>query len=148
MAATAASRVGAGLVTVGVPASLNPILEAKLTEEMTEPLPEPIHGFLREEAAERVLALAKGKSCIALGPGISTRVGIGELLTKVLAGYDGWVVIDADGLNCLVPNLAALKQAKARVVLTPHPGEMGRLSGTSSAEVQRDRLTAARTLAR
>ncbi len=147
MAAMAASRVGAGLVTVGVPASLNPILEAKLTEEMTEPLPEPIHGYLGEEAAERVLSLAQGMSCIALGPGISTRAGIGELIARVLAGYEGWVVIDADGLNCLVPNLAALRQAKARVVLTPHPGEMGRLTGTSSGEVQRDRLTVARTLA-
>jgi ADP-dependent NAD(P)H-hydrate dehydratase / NAD(P)H-hydrate epimerase len=147
MTAMAASRMGAGLVTVGIPASLNAILEVKLTEEMTEPLPEPILGYLGEGAAERVLSLAEGKSCLALGPGISTREGIGELIVKVLAEYDGWVVIDADGLNCLVPHMAALKHAKARVVLTPHPGEMGRLTGTSAAQVQHDRMAAARTLA-
>jgi len=147
MAAMAASRVGAGLVTVGIPASLNPIIEAKLTEEMSWPLADVVPGYLGAESTGGLLDLAQGKSSIVLGPGISSREGISDLIAGVLSSYDGWIVIDADGLNCLVPNLAALKETRARVVLTPHPGEMGRLTGKSSKEVQQDRVGLARGLA-
>ncbi|MBI4963829.1 MAG: NAD(P)H-hydrate dehydratase [Desulfomonile tiedjei] len=148
MAAMAASRIGAGLVTVGVPASLNPILEIKLTEEMTEPLPETITGFLGENSADRILSLAEGKRCMVLGPGMSTAEGIPELIAKVLAGFDGWVVIDADGLNGLSHNMECLKNTAAKVVLTPHPGEMARITGKTTKEVQADRVGMARKIAK
>ena len=147
MAAEAASRMGAGLVTVGVPASLNPILETKLTEEMTEPLPEQVTGYLSEVSAERILALSEGKRCMVIGPGLSTAQGITGLVKQLIGCYTGWVVIDADGLNALAPNLEELKEAMAHVVLTPHPGEMGRLMGKTSREVQEDRVGLARKLA-
>jgi len=148
MAARAASRIGAGLVTAAVPASLNPILEAKLTEEMTEPLPESVvPGHLDESSAERILSLSQGKRCLVVGPGLSKGEGIPEMIEKVLAGYSGWVVIDADGLNALVGRLESLVSSGSRVVLTPHPGEMARLTGTTTAEVQGDRVGAARQLA-
>ncbi len=147
MAARAASRVGAGLVTVGVPASLNPILESKLTEEMTEPLPESLAGYLGEVSGPRILELSKGKSCMVLGPGLSTAEGIRELVQRVLSEYTGWIVIDADGLNALAPMLPILDQTEAHVVLTPHPGEMGRLVSKSSKEVQEDRVGLARNFA-
>ncbi len=147
MAARAASRMGAGLVTVGVPASLNPILEAKLTEEMTEPLPENLAGYLGEAAAERILQLSEGMRCLVLGPGLSTTQGIPELVTKLLTTYRGWVVIDADGLNALAPNLDVLKGTKAKMVLTPHPGEMSRLTKKTTSEVQDDRVGLARAIA-
>lgn len=147
MAAMAAARVGAGLVTVGGPASLNPILEVKLTEEMTEPLPETVTGFLGEASADRILSLSQGKRCMILGPGMSTEPGISQLVKTILASYEGWLVIDADGLNALGQDLQVLKTAKGRVVVTPHPGEMGRLTGMSSAEVQVDRVGVARRFA-
>jgi NAD(P)H-hydrate epimerase len=78
---------------------------------------------------------------------LSAREGIGELVTSILAHYDGWVLIDADGLNALAGQLYTLKTAKAKVVLTPHPGEMGRLCGNSSKEVQEDRVGIARKMA-
>ena len=124
MAARAAARMGAGLVTVGIPASLNRILEVKLTEEMTEPLPEAIPGYLGEPSVDRVLALTEGKRCVVIGPGLSTREGITELVLAVVKEYSGWVIIDADGLNVLAGHLDELKNAKAKIVLTPHPGEM------------------------
>jgi NAD(P)H-hydrate epimerase len=139
--------MGAGLVTVGAPASLNPILEAKLTEEMTEPLPESVPGYLGSAAVDRILTLADGKRCVVLGPGLSTVEGIPELVNKLLAVYQRRLVIDADGLNALAPNLDVLRQTKARVVLTPHPGEMARLTGKTVREVQQDRMGLARTLA-
>jgi NAD(P)H-hydrate epimerase len=148
MAARAAGRMGTGLVTVGVPASLNPILEAKLTEEMTEPLPESIPGYLGEPSTQRILALAQNKRCVVLGPGLSAREGIPEMARELLAQYEGWLVIDADGLNVLVGSLDAVKTARGRLVLTPHPAEMGRLTGLSTREVQDDRVGVARRTAR
>ncbi len=147
MAAAAASRVGAGLVTVGVPASLNHILEVKLTEEMTEPLPETVPGYLGEPSVDRIVSLSADKQCLVLGPGMSTHDGMSELVRKVLEGYSGRLVIDADGLNALVPNMSALKASGALIVLTPHPGEMARLTGTTVREVQQDRVNQARRIA-
>jgi hydroxyethylthiazole kinase-like uncharacterized protein yjeF len=147
MAGRAAGRVGAGLVTVGVPASLNPILEAKLTEEMTEPLPESIPGYLGEISANRILSLAEGKQCLALGPGLSNREGVTQLIKQIITEYEGWVVIDADGLNALAGDMEILKNARSRLVLTPHPGEMARLTGKSTREVQENRVDLARATA-
>jgi ADP-dependent NAD(P)H-hydrate dehydratase / NAD(P)H-hydrate epimerase len=147
MAGRAAARVGAGLVTVGVPASLNPILEAKLTEEMTAPLPETVTGFLGEASVERILSLAQGKLCVVLGPGMSIEGGIPQLVRMILESYEGWLLIDADGLNALADDPEVLKTTAARVVVTPHPGEMGRLIGKSSFDVQADRVGVARRFA-
>lgn len=147
MAARAASRVGAGLVTAAIPASLNPVLEMKLTEEMTEPLPEDPLGHLCEAAADRVLSLAQGKRCMVLGPGMGVSEGSTALLRRVLEACSGWVVIDADGLNAVGQDVEVLRRTKARLVLTPHPGEMGRLLGKTSHEVQEDRVGLARQLA-
>ncbi|MGC8907656.1 MAG: NAD(P)H-hydrate dehydratase [Desulfomonilaceae bacterium] len=149
MAARAGSIVGAGLVTVAVAASLNPILETKLTEEMTEPLPETaMPGYLGETSAQRVLELSEGKRCLVLGPGLSNRKDVLSLLERILAEYRGLVVIDADGLNALAHNLDAVKNTGATVVLTPHPGEMARLTGLSVREVQNNRIPTARDTAK
>ncbi len=140
MTAMAASRVGAGLVTVGVPASLHGVLETKLTEEMTEPLPETATNCLGAVSTDRILALAKGKNCLVLGPGLSAGDGVGLMLRTVVHSFDGWIVIDADGLNAIGHDLECLRNARARLVLTPHPGEMGRLTGRSTRNVQQDRM--------
>lgn len=147
MAARAASRIGAGLVTAAVPVSLNPILEMKLTEEMTEPLPEDPAGHFCEASASRVITLAEGKNCVVLGPGMGVSEGSTKVVRRVLAEYSGWVVLDADGLNVLASDLNMLRNAKARVILTPHPGEMGRLLGKKSSAVQEERVQCARQLA-
>jgi ADP-dependent NAD(P)H-hydrate dehydratase / NAD(P)H-hydrate epimerase len=146
MAAQAASRVGAGLVTVAVPASLNSILEIKLTEEMTEPMPDDL-GFFDSSVIQRIPELCRDKTCVALGPGLSTAPGSVKLTQALLSEYEGRLVIDADGLNCLALDLSFLSRTKAKVVLTPHPGEMARLTGLSTAEVQRNRFALAKEFA-
>jgi NAD(P)H-hydrate epimerase len=148
MAAKAAALLGAGLVTVGVPASLNQVLEVKLTEEMTEPLPESIPGYLGSQAVDRILSLADGKECLALGPGLSTHESVPQVVESVIAEYPGKLVIDADGLNCIAQNIDMLRKKRGSVILTPHPGEMGRLLGISSNEVQTDRVGSALKLAK
>ncbi len=143
MAAMAASRIGAGLVTVAVPSSLNHILEIKLTEEMTEPVPDE-SGYFIPSAADCILELCRDKDIVAVGPGMSTNSGATAIIQNLLKNYDGNLIIDADGLNCLAKDLSFLSGTKAKVILTPHPGEMARLVGASCSEIQMSRFNVGR----
>jgi NAD(P)H-hydrate epimerase len=147
MASEAAVRVGAGLVTLGVPKSLNPILEVKLTEVMTEPLAENVDGVLGPEALKGLLKIMESKTALALGPGLSTLEGPSELICELLLTSSIPVVIDADGLTIVAKNPDVLKRAKCPLILTPHPGEMARLMGISVPQVQADRVGVSRLLA-
>jgi ADP-dependent NAD(P)H-hydrate dehydratase / NAD(P)H-hydrate epimerase len=144
MAAQAALRTGAGLVTLGVPRTLNSILAIKVTEAMTEPLPDFGEGFLGITAWPKVKDILKGKSVIALGPGLSERDETAQFTYRVLEEAMAPLVIDADGLNAIAKKITVLKNIKAPAVLTPHPGEMGRLMGRSTQAIQMDRIESAR----
>jgi NAD(P)H-hydrate epimerase len=147
MTAAAAAKMGVGLVTLGAPETLNPILETKLTEEMTEPLPENVPGYLGMNSLERIMDLTEGKSALALGPGLSVNEDISSLVREILGSYTGPLVLDADGLNCIGKDTDIIKNSKAQIALTPHPGEMARLRGLSVKEVQEDRIAIARAMA-
>lgn len=147
MVCSGALRTGTGLVTLGIPASLNPILEAKLTEAMTEPLPDAGSGYLVAESLEKIQQLLEGKTAIALGPGISTLSQVQETILKLIPSVTVPLVIDADGITALVSRLELLKQCKSSVVLTPHPGEMARLAGITTEEVQAERIGVAKSCA-
>jgi len=138
-----ALRCGAGLVTLGIPASLNPLLEAKLTEAMTIPLPETPGCALSRTAEGEIEEARKTMLCLAMGPGLSTDPDTAELVRSIISGTKGPMVVDADGLNALSGHLDCLERATGPIILTPHPGEMGRLAGLSAAEVQKRRLPAA-----
>lgn len=147
MTATSAMRAGAGLVTLGIPASLNPILEIHVTEAMTEPLPETKDGVLGEASFNRIMALLSDKKCLAIGPGIGINPETKTLVQRLLQESKKPMVIDADGLNCLIGCTEILKNFEKPIVLTPHPGEMSRLMGTTAADVQKDRIHCARDFA-
>ncbi|MBN1103469.1 MAG: NAD(P)H-hydrate dehydratase [Deltaproteobacteria bacterium] len=140
LTALGALRAGAGLVTLGIPWSLNPILENKLTEAMTFPLAETSEGSLSLKAEEGVKRVLEGKTALALGPGLSTHEETRTLVRRVMASCPLPMVIDADGLNALGSDPGALAACRGRAILTPHPGEMARLTGLRSAEVQGDRI--------
>ncbi|MFH1481707.1 MAG: NAD(P)H-hydrate dehydratase, partial [Pseudomonadota bacterium] len=140
LTALGALRAGAGLVTVGVPKSLNPILENKLTEAMTVPLPETPEGSLSLAAENEIGILMDGKTALAIGPGISTHEETVSLIRHIIKKCPLPMVIDADGLNALSGEMGSLAHCKGRVVLTPHPGEMGRLTGMTTAAIQADRI--------
>jgi hydroxyethylthiazole kinase-like uncharacterized protein yjeF len=142
-----ALRTGAGLVTLGIPASLNPILEAKLTEAMTEPLPDAPPGYLCSDASKAIRQLLKGKTACALGPGISTQPQVQELLLELIPRISIPLVIDADGITAVALRPEILKDCTSPVVLTPHPGEMARLIGTTTKKVQEDRIGVAKAFA-
>ena len=147
MTATSAMRAGAGLVTLGVPKSLNLVLESQVTEVMTYALPETTDHMLDTVGVDALQELLMGKSCLAVGPGIGTREETRQLLLQLLDEIAIPVVIDADGLNMLSETPEILRSFNIPVILTPHPGEMGRLCGVSAAVVQEDRMGLARHLA-
>ena len=149
MSALAALRAGAGLVTVATPKTALPVVAGLGLEYMTEPLPETDSGTISLQALDgRVLdRLVEGKSLVAVGPGIGGDPETLEFVRELVRDTELPMVIDADGLNAVAGALDCL-DGKGRVrVLTPHPGEMARLAGLKTAEVQSNRLEVAREFA-
>ncbi|OPY58015.1 MAG: Bifunctional NAD(P)H-hydrate repair enzyme Nnr [Pelotomaculum sp. PtaU1.Bin035] len=139
----AALRSGSGLITVAVPETLHDILEAKLTEVMTVPLPDTGNGNLSLGARQRILSLLEGVNVLALGPGLSTEPEVATMVRELLPLVRVPCVLDADGLNALAGNVEILRKIQTPVVITPHPGEMARLMGVTTREIQEDRLSVA-----
>ena len=144
LAARAALRAGAGYVQAAIPSSLNDVLEVKLTEEMTLPMPETAERTLAIAALEPLLARAAQADVIALGPGLSRHREAAELARRVVAECDRPLVIDADGLNAFEGHTDALMRAPGARVLTPHLGEMHRLTGVDPGTLEARRIDAAR----
>ncbi len=141
LASEGALRIGTGLVTVAVPESLNPIMEEKTTEAMTEPVPETGFRTFGKQSLKRVREIMENKiTALAIGPGISTTEETREFLYEIIRTSPVPMIIDADGLTLIGEDPGILKKAKAPVVLTPHPGEMSRLNGASTGEIQDDRI--------
>ena len=140
MASTAALRAGAGLVTLAVPASLNDLMEVKLTEVMTKPLPETGEVSISIDALPLVQEMLETMDVLALGPGITTNESTVAFVRQLLPELRKPAVIDADGLNALVGATGILETCRAPLILTPHPGEMARLLGIKTEEVQNNRV--------
>ncbi|MDH4197314.1 MAG: NAD(P)H-hydrate dehydratase [Candidatus Aminicenantes bacterium] len=141
LAGRAALRMGAGLVTMAVPAACLPAVARPAPELMVEPLAGTPDGTVAAAAAKRVLELLKGKDALLLGPGISTHpetaAFVGDLLPRVKVP----AVLDADALNIVAARRALLDDLGARSVLTPHPGEFARLLGLRNQDVVENKLT-------
>ncbi|MDH5626126.1 MAG: NAD(P)H-hydrate dehydratase, partial [Nitrospira sp.] len=149
LAAQAALRMGTGLVTVGTPGSVNDVLEAKLLEVMTLPLPETKARTLALSGLDRVLAFIRTKTALAIGPGLSTQPETVELVHSLMKHLDRPSVLDADALNALATRASLLTECKTPPILTPHPGEMARLAvDATSQTVNADRIGTARRFAR
>jgi NAD(P)H-hydrate epimerase len=139
-------------VTVAIPRSLATVPTASLPEAMTLPLPETDAGTLStaaEATIREAVAAVDGShpAVVAIGPGLTTLPEVAAAVRRLVPALGGPVVVDADGLNALAGNPAPLRDAPGPVVITPHPGELARLVGSSIAEIQRDRVAAARAAA-
>jgi NAD(P)H-hydrate epimerase len=151
LAARGALRMGAGLVTAAIPESIAAIVAAGQPELMTAPMPDRAGHFDGRAAIEELKRVADGMNALVAGPGIGVSDDTRELMKWLVA--DGAqpnrpLLIDADGLNVIAAlGLSLLKTARGPIVLTPHPGEMARLLGISTAAVNADRIGAARRLA-
>jgi len=149
LAAQAALRAGAGLVTVATPKSALPIIAGLAMEFMTEPLPETDIGTVSLRALDCgwMDKLAEGKSVLAIGPGLGTVAETAEFVRTVVSRYHVPMVLDADGLNAFAGRMDQFPGGGTVRVLTPHPGEMSRLTTQTIAEILARRIEAARELA-
>jgi ADP-dependent NAD(P)H-hydrate dehydratase / NAD(P)H-hydrate epimerase len=152
MAGISALRSGAGLVTVACPKSVQPIIAASAPELMTEPLPETSEGTISLLALAERERLMKGKSVVVIGPGISRSPETAEFVRDLVSVCSVSMVIDADGLNAFEGRAEEIRPDEAvdpfaMRVLTPHPGEMSRLAGIPTGQVQRNRIATAMKVA-
>lgn len=149
LSAQGALRSGAGLVRVGVPESLNDILEVKLTEAMTHPLPEVRNRrCLALRARGDIRRLVTEADCVALGPGLGTHRETVQLVRRIIEDIQAPLVLDADGINALAGAPEILENRAAPTVVTPHPGEFARLTGLGNDATRSDPIGSAQTLAR
>jgi ADP-dependent NAD(P)H-hydrate dehydratase / NAD(P)H-hydrate epimerase len=146
LASEAAMRAGAGYVTAFVPASLNVVFELRLLEVMTVPLPDQ-DGSMQPDGAARVRERAERAGTLVLGPGIGRQEGTVELVRDLAASAEIPLLLDADGLVAHAERLGALAGRTAPTVLTPHAGELARLLGCESAEIEEHRLACVRRAA-
>jgi len=147
MAGISALRVGAGLSTIATPKSVLPIVAGFHPEVMTEPLEETDAGTISLGALKQLEALTTGKNVLAMGPGISRNPETSEFVRAMVKQWKGMLVVDADGLNAFAGMASELAGNGGSLVITPHPGEMARLTGMTVAAVQRDRINLARSFA-
>ncbi len=148
MSSKAALLSGAGIVLLGLPGSLQRPCGSDALEIMTKGLEDRNTGVLSEECIPQLLETAEKSSCLLIGPGLTDSESTRAIMTEVIKNCTIPVVIDADGLNAISHNPGILKNHKRKIAITPHPGEMAKLCGCKSADVQQDRLGCAGRFAR
>ena len=144
LSSLAALRAGCGLSTYCLPDGAFAKFDARYPEIMCDPIPDGGKGHFTDAGLAHALKICAGKNAVAIGPAIGTDDDTKSFVNSLVRDCELPLVIDADGLGLL--ELASIEDRKAPTVLTPHPGEMGRLLGISSAEVQGDRIGVARRL--
>jgi len=147
LASEAAIRSGAGIVVLGIPRSLNPIMEVKLTEVITLPLAETEKQSLGEEAEETISKLMKNFSVLGIGPGISRQAETQRLVRKIIEKSNIPLVVDADAIYALSEDPTILKKTKTPLVITPHPGEIAKLINKDVDYILNNQLDITREIA-
>jgi ADP-dependent NAD(P)H-hydrate dehydratase / NAD(P)H-hydrate epimerase len=146
LAAMGAQRMGAGYVTVAVPESVVGVLQSKLTSAIVMGLPENPSHTLASKVTDAVIDIAREFDAVVLGPGMTVAHGAVHVARALVGALDVPLVVDADGLNALVDTVDTVTGRDAPTVITPHPGELARLLGTTPAGIQADRLGYGRML--
>jgi NAD(P)H-hydrate epimerase len=137
------------MAILGTPQTLNPIMEMKMTEVMTHPLPDVRKkGALALRGLGEIRELLKWGDCCAIGPGLGQHFETTELVQRLVSKLKMPAVIDADGLNALARNLSVIKECQAPLILTPHIGELSRLNGVPISEIDKDKIKHASDFAR
>jgi ADP-dependent NAD(P)H-hydrate dehydratase / NAD(P)H-hydrate epimerase len=144
LAAQSALRAGAGLVTLATPKAAHTIVKRQLIEAMSVPLPSDDEGRLEMAALTELEKATKGKQVIVMGPGLEPHDGLSEFLSKYIEMADLPVVLDASGLTAFGNSIVQLGARLQNMILTPHPGEMAGLIGSTAKEVQKNRIEVAR----
>ncbi len=146
MTAVSTLRAGAGLVVLAAPSSLLPSLEAATAEVIKLPLLEE-GGAISAAAVEQLQSRLQWAEVIAIGPGLGTAEGAKRVVRHILAEYSGTIVLDADALNVLAGQQEIVRRAAGKIILTPHPGELSRLTGANKAAIAVNPVAIARQTA-
>lgn len=151
LAGTGALRAGAGLATIATPEMVQSVVASNQPEYMTEPLPTHADGSIAiENLADAAFAkIVKGKTVLAVGPGLGQEPGTQKFIRTLVKEITLPTILDADGLNAFASNGDELRDRKSQfLAITPHPGEMARLLGVTTKEVQKDRVYVAKESAK
>lgn len=149
LASRSALRAGAGTVVLGTPKSVYPILAKKLTEVMVQPLPDTDDGSLNLDAYKAISKHIAWADLIICGPGISRNEETCRLIWQIVSECAKPMLIDADGLNNLSEKISLLKNHRCSdIIITPHTGELARLTGISADSIEKNRIAVARQVAR
>jgi len=143
----AAVEIGAGLVTAAFPDCIYDTVTAKLTEPLMLPLPANENGRIRTDARTLYEKLEKS-DVVAIGCGIGADNDTKELVKFIIRNCTSTLILDADALNCIAKDTQILKEAHCDIIITPHPGEMSRLTGMSIGEIQNNRIKTATEFAK
>jgi len=147
MSTRAALRSGTGLCTLAAPVSTVKALTGTLVENTFLPLPETADGFVGENAQEAIAPILSKMTAVAIGCGLGNSENTRKLTEYIIRNAQCPIIIDADGINSIADNINVLKERTGVTVITPHPLEFSRISGLSVAEIQRDRIGAAKRFA-
>ena len=145
LSSLAALRSGVGLLKCALPRSVYPIAACRVPESVYLPLRENCDGKTAADNAD--FLLAQDADALLMGCGLSVCDDTRALVRRLLLSFERPMLLDADALNCIADDPSVLRQAKAPVVITPHPAEMGRLLGVTAKEVNADRAKTAREFA-
>lgn len=140
MASIASLRAGAGVVLWAIPRSLNAVAEAVSLEVMSLPIPDTPAGAPSMEAREILVEAARETDCVILGPGLPVAGDTGELMRLLIPEIYPPLVIDGGAFAAIATEFMIIRKRQSPTVITPHPGEMGRITGKSTAEVQEKRV--------
>lgn len=146
--AKAGIRSGSGLVKMIVPNSAYPIVASHLVQPIFEPVADNDYGTLSADAIDTVLDSLKWADSIVIGCGMGNNADTTELVSAVLKNAECPIILDADGINSIIERIDILKEVKAPVVLTPHPGEMARCVSSTVSHVQENRVSVAKSFAK
>ena len=147
LSAYSALRSGSGLVTL-VTAESQQQTAASFYPEIITCGVKDIQGVICIDDMERIVSIVQGSDAVVFGPGIGRGKHIFSILKRIVEKYSGTLIIDADGLNALAEDIEILNRAKGEIILTPHPGEMSRLTGLEIKEIQTDRVKIAEDFAK
>ena len=148
LSTSAALRSGAGLVTLASTGSVIKRIASAVPEATYLPLEADKHGAIAENSADDIIKALKNKTAVAAGCGLSVTDGTKSVIKKVIKEADCPIILDADGINCTLDNIDIIRDTKNKLIITPHIGELARLSGVTSEIAAADRLTLAVNLAR
>ena len=149
LAGLSAYKTGCGLVTLCVPKCISNTLKKKFPESVFIEIPNNVDGLTMDESCfidEIKQKLMKKPSAIVIGPGMTNRNGLLKLIKDALRYFDCPIILDADALNLISKDLSIIKKCKQQIILTPHPGEMARISQNSIKDIQKNRISIAKEI--